>query len=151
MQSLFGAAMTADPRVKVNASNEALGRDFKYLAAVKHYIKAVEEEIYKRANRGLKVPGTKLVWKKANRVFKSGADEVFKNEFGDQAFTKPALKSPAEMEKVSAGAKTLVHEWAYTPQTGLTVADEDDNRPEVKVQTSTEAFAAALANEGELQ
>jgi hypothetical protein len=49
------------------------------------------------------------------------------------------------MEEVSGDAPKLVKEWAYTPQTGLTVALERDKRPAVKVQSSTEAFGEAVA------
>jgi hypothetical protein len=71
---------------------------------------------------------------------------VFKEKFGEDAFTKPQLRSPAEMEKLGAAAKELVREYAYTPQTGLTVAREDDNRPAVKMESTQQAFGAIVNN-----
>lgn len=143
MTSLFGAAMTADPRQVIHITDESLGRTYQYTAAVKSYLKALEDETYRRLNIGQDIPGTKLVNKKANRVFKSGAEALFRERFGAKAVTAPELRSPAEMEKIGAEAKKLVHEWAYTPQTGLTVALESDNRPAVKAQTLEQAFPTA--------
>ena len=54
------------------------------------------------------------------------------------------LKSPAQMEKIGATAKALVHEHAYTPQGGYTLTTEDDTRAAVKVQTVSEAFGGKL-------
>ncbi len=146
LTSLFKAAATHDPKEVVSSTNEALGRSYQFVPAVKHYLKALEDETYRRLNLSMDVPGTKLVPKKANRAWKADAKDVFTTRFGTEAMTEPGLKSPAEMEKISRAAKELVHEYAFTPQTGLTVALADDNRPAVKVQRPTEAFAGVLAN-----
>jgi hypothetical protein len=66
---------------------------------------------------------------------------VFKERFGDEAFTKPELKSPAEMSKIGPVAKTLVSEYAFTPQTGLTVAPIGDPKPAIKVEKGVDIFA----------
>lgn len=145
MTSLFGAACTSNPKNVVNLSDDSLGRSYQYAQAVKFYLKAMEEETYRRLNLGQTVPGTKLVPKKANRVWKAGADTLFKQHFGSEATTDPEIKSPAEMEKLGGKAKALVHEWAYTPQTGLTVALDTDKRPGVKILTTQEVFGATVA------
>lgn len=144
MHSLFKAAATSNPKELVNFSDETLGRSYQFVQAVKFYIKALEEEVYKRMNHGRLVYRCKLVMKKANRVYKEGAPEIFKEKFGADAMTLPELKSPADMEKLGMEAKALVREWAYTPQAGLTVAVEDDRRPAVKVETSQQAFGDAV-------
>lgn len=144
LTGLFQAAATADPRLVINLSDEALGRDYKYREAVKFYLKAQDDEAFRRLNQGLDLPGVKLVQKKANRILKTGAELVFQNAFGDKAYTAPVLKSPPELEKLGPSAKSLVREWAYTPQSGLTVALDTDKRPGVKVQSTTEVFASAL-------
>jgi len=141
MTSLFGAACTADPQVVVNLSDASLGRSYQYVQAVKFYLKAMEDETFRRLNGGGEVPGTKLVMKKANRVWKEGFNDVFAGI--KEAWTVPEFKSPAEMEKIGAEAKALVRQWAYTPQTGYTVALETDKRAGVKVQPAQEAFAHA--------
>lgn len=148
MASLFGAATTANPKSIVQFTDETLGRSYQFREAVKFYLKALEDEVFRRMNNGGKIPGCKLVPKKANRVFKIGAVDMFKEKFGDDALTKPEMKSPSEIEKLGSEAKELVREWAYTPQTGLTVATDDDRRVAVKVETSKQAFGNIVANLG---
>ena len=148
MASLFGTACNANPKEIVPLTDASLGRSYQYTQAVKFYLKALEEEVFRRLNLGSAVPGCKLVPKKANRVFKPEAPAIFKEKFGDDAMTKPELKSPSELEKLGAVAKELVREWAYTPQTGLTVATDDDKRPAVKVETTQQAFGEAVKNLG---
>ncbi len=145
MTSLFGAACNANPKNVVDLNDASLGRSYQYTAAVKSYLKALEEEAFRRLNLGHPISGIKLVHKKANRVWNEGAPVVFKGRYGDKAFTIPEMKSPAEMERVAPDAADLVKEWAHTPKSGLTVATEDDKRPAVKVQTTLEAFQAAAA------
>lgn len=144
MVSLYGAAMQTDPKQIINLSEESLGRSYHYLAAVKHYIGAFEAEVFLRLNLGTDIPGTKLVYKKARRVWKTGAAELMREQFADKAIEPAKLKSPAEIEKIGPAAKKLVHEWAYTPQSGLTVASADDNRTAVRVQSTSEAFPSEV-------
>lgn len=144
LTSLFRAAATYNPREIVNMNDESLGRSYQYRQAVQFYLKAQDEETYRRLNAGRMVPGTKLVPKKANRVWTSDAEKEAKAKFGEDAFTKPAMKSPAELERLDPKAKEFVHEHSYTPNTGLTVALEHDPRPAVKVQSTEEAFGAAI-------
>jgi hypothetical protein len=101
-------------------------------------------------NNGGAVPGCKLVPKKANRVWKPEALEILTAKFGSDAYEPMEFKSPGSLEKLGAQAKELVREYAYTPQTGLTVATDEDKRPAVKVETSQQAFGSAVKNlEGE--
>lgn len=145
MEALFGAAMTADPKEIINWSPAKLGRQYQYMQAVKMYVKALESEAYRVLMTGEAVPGTKLVNKKANRVYKPEAPAIFTARFGNEAYTKPEMKSPAAMEELGSEAKMLVKRWAYTPQSGYTVALESDKRLGVKPQTTTEAFGATVA------
>ena len=146
MNSLYGAAMQTDPKQVINLSDESLGRSYHYIAAVKFFIKAMEDETFRRLNSGHFVPHSKLVQKKANRVFKPEAEPVFKEKYGEDAYTKPELKSPGQMELLGSAAKELVHEYAYKPDTGLTVAADTDRRQAVVVKTVTETFGAAVAS-----
>lgn len=143
LTSLFGAACLANPKDVVNLNTEALDRSYEQREGVKFYLKALEDEVFRRLNNGEEMKTAKLVNKKANRVFKDGAEERFVSAFGEQALTKPALKSPAEMEKIGPPAKALVNEWAYSPKTGLTVAPMKDPRLAIKVQTLAETYAGA--------
>jgi hypothetical protein len=146
LTSLFRAAATANPKEIVNLSDESLGRSYQYVQAAKFYLKAMEDETFNRLNRGREVDGVKLVHKKANRVWKDKAAVLFKEQFGDDAFTKPELLSPAAMAEISPAAKALVTEWAYTPESGLTVALETDKRLGVKVKATADTFAAAIGS-----
>ncbi len=146
MSSLFGAAMTHNPKQVVEFTNASVGRSYQYMQAVEFYLKAIKDEAYRRLNLGQVVPGCKLVPKKANRVYKSEAPALAKEKFGAGAYIPAELKSPSELEKLGAVAKEFVREYAYTPQTGLTVARDDDKRVAVKVETTQEAFGGALKN-----
>lgn len=148
MASLFGAACKSNPKEIVPLTDQSLGRSYKYMQAIKSYLKALEDEVFRRLNIGGIVPGCKLVPKKANRVFKPEAPALFKEKFGADAMHPAQLKTPAEMERLGAEAKELVREYAYTPQSGLTVATDDDKRVAVKVETSQQAFGDAVKNLG---
>lgn len=151
MHSLFGAAMQTNTQVVINVTNEILGRNYQYLEALGFFVKAMKEETFRRLNKGDDVPHTKLVYKKANRVHKEGAVGVYIEAFGQEAYTEPTLKTPAQIDALGPKGKQLTREWAYTPKSGLTVALASDKRAGVKVQTTTEAFpnAAALGAEPE--
>lgn len=150
LTSLFRAACTANPKEVVNYSDESLGRSWAYAKAVKFYLNALEAEVFRRLNTGREFTGiAKLVPKKANRVWKPDAEAEAKRLFGPEAVTTPELKSPAELEKLGPKAKEFAKEHAYMPSTGLTVAAWDDPKPGVKVQSTTEAFGAAVAQLGD--
>ena len=147
LTSLFKAACTADPKKVVEEDNAALGRAYQYIAPVKSYLKALEDEAFRRRSLGQDVPGTKLVHKKANRVFKPGAIEVLTEQLGPEAvLSAPTAKSPAQIEALGAKEKALVREWAYTPESGLTLALDSDKRAEVIVRTGTDTFGDAVNN-----
>lgn len=146
MVSLFGAASTADPRAIVNLTDASLGRSFKLIDAVKHYLKALGEEVLRRGRAGhdLEKHGAKMVYQKTNRVWKDGAADLAKSRFGDDALTKPEVLSPPALEKLSTDAASFVKEFAYQPVGQLTVAPLSDPRRAVKVQPATEVFKAAI-------
>ena len=97
-----------------------LSRFYELLTPNAMMAKAIREEVYVRMMRGVDLSTAKLVKKQADRVWKPGALERFSRLFGTAAFTEPKLKSPAQMEALPL-AKPLVQEFAYTPDTGLTV------------------------------
>jgi hypothetical protein len=144
MNSLFGAAMKADPKEIKELTMDEIARSYQHVQAVEQYVRALKEEAYRRLFTGETHEAIKLVPKKANRVWNGDAAAVFKEKFGAKAFTEPTIKSPAEMEKIDGEAKALVKQHAYTPQTGLTVALASDKRPAVKVETTIQAFPNAL-------
>lgn len=156
LTSLFGAAAKADPKITAHISDASLGRSYQYTGAVKFYLKALEEEVFRRLSTGKPVPGTKLVSKKANRVFpatiapdEEGGKprpiaEVIQEKFGADAFSKPEIKGPATLEKLSQEARDFVQEYAYTPQAGLTVALEHDSRIGIRIERPSEVFSGTV-------
>ncbi len=162
MQSIFGAAMKADASVLSNFGQKRIGLEYGMIPQVKMYIKALEEETYRRNMLGNTVPGTKLVAKRSNRVFHETTEleingatktvlvlEVLKAALGDAIFTKPELKSPAQVAEISPAAKKLVSEYAYLPNTGLTVAPESSKAPAVRVDKGTDIFAHLIETNGD--
>ena len=149
LTGLFGAAAKADPAEIINMGAGRLGKQGQQIEGVMFYIKALKDEIETSMNRGERIPGWKIVAKKADRVYKDGAEIVIRAQVGEEAYTKPALKSPAQVEKISSAAKAIVSSWAYVPLTGTTIAPESDKRPAITVRTADEAFGEAIRNLGD--
>lgn len=145
MTAIAGAAAKANPKHIPNLSDEQLGESYRLGAAIKFYLKAQEEEVMRRLMKARDLGGkAKLVNKKSNRIFKDGAVALATARFGDDAWTEREVKSPAQMEKI-AGAKEWVHQFTYSPDTGLTVALMDDPRKAVLVSKPTERFAVHVS------
>lgn len=144
LTSLFRAAATCNPQEVIGYDDATVARSYQSVPAVKHYLKALEDDIYRRLNTGVTMEGmAKLVNKKSNRVYNADANPA--KVFGDDALNPPVVKSPAELEKLNPQAREWVKEHCHQPATGLTVALWDDERIGVKVTTSTEAFGNAVA------
>jgi hypothetical protein len=145
MWNLFGAAMQTDPKQVVTLSDELLSKSYHYLDALAFFVKAFKEETYRRLNNGQQIQGIKLVNQKANRVWKAGAKEALLPVLGQDIYTEPEMKTPAQVEKLGEAAKALAQSWAYKPDTGLTVATEDDKRPAVIVRSTEATFSDAVS------
>lgn len=155
LQSLFGAAAKADASVLPNFGQKRIGLEYQQIEAVNFYIKALKDEVYRRNMLGNTVPGTKLVQKRSNRIWNGDVTARLEAELGPAIYTKPELKSPPEVEKISPAAKKLVSELAYMPDNGLTVDLESSTKAAVRVEKSTDIFAhlidAADATNGDQQ
>lgn len=145
MRGLFGAVAAADATAVKELTDEELGRQYVLGEPIRIYMKAVGDEVYRRLLAGGDVAGAKLVEKRADRVWKEGAEVRFQTELGDRAYGTPSLLSPAAMEKLGGDAAKLVKEWAFTPKTGYTVDLATSKRAAVKVQKATEVFGATVA------
>jgi len=104
------------------------------------FVTAVEQEAFKRAMAGEKIPGFKLVRKRANRAWKVPEEKVVEI-LGEDAYIKK-LVSPAQAEKI-VGKKTIQGLWEK-PFTGLTLAPVHDKRPEVEPEAQIENVANEL-------
>lgn len=142
LRGVARAAAIADASETSNLTDIQLAAEWQLIKAGKHYFTAVEREALARLNAHRVVGELKLVYKKANRVYRDDADPVA--AFGEDAWEPRALKSPAQLEMLGAKAKAWAKEHCYMPVGDLTVAGPDDKRPAVKVQSNTEMFAAAL-------
>lgn len=93
-------------------SNDELALQYERIATVKMRIKALENECFKRAMASNPVAGTKLGYGRSDRKWKEDAEEEVAETFGEEAYTDPALKSPAQIEKLPGG-KELAARLAY--------------------------------------
>jgi hypothetical protein len=110
---------------------------------VKGLAKVFDEEIFTRLRAGKQISGWKMVAKKADRVWKDDAAAVIDEAYGDAAYEKK-LKSPPAIEKMGAEGKKLVAQWAYKPDTGMTVAPDTDARAGQAVRNRDEVFKGVL-------
>lgn len=140
----------ADPSTMTGEELGAMLLRFEVILASK---KMFDAEAFKRAMNGDKVLHHKLVRQKANRVLRETLPRANEDgepiigedgnmvvdkceaaavaEFGEKAYAPRVLLTAPNLEKLPAG-KAFVQKWAYTPDTGLTLAKESDKRPEVK-------------------
>jgi hypothetical protein len=135
---------------------EKLAQALKWVPVLDARNKAINELAQRLAEQGVKVPGQKLVRKKANRTWTCTDHEVItllnKHGLSDaDIMSKPELKSPAQIEKISASAKLHVNgvkakgseSWEVAPLAvkgvgGLTLAPDSDPRTEVVVDTTAD-------------
>ena len=96
-------------------------------------------------NAGHKVPGWKLSKARTNRKFKDDAEAAAVEKFGKkQAFTVPALKSPAQIDALPEG-NAFTARYAFKPDGGETVVPEGDSR--MAVSKDTKAGFKAIKKE----
>jgi hypothetical protein len=127
-------------------TNEELGEALEKLEAILVLQQVLEAEALRRARSGDKIPGRKLVRKKANRKFKESMalpdpndpdntvevklEDAIEERFGLDAYGEPKLRSPNQLEALEGGSE-FTAKWAYTPDMGLTLAKISDKRMEV--------------------
>lgn len=101
----------------------------------------LEQVAFARKIAGKDIPSAKLVEKIVHRVWKGGAEDAARRQFGDKAFSAPKLLSPAQMEKISSDGKAFAIEYGFKPDSDrLTVVPIDDRRAEVNPKTNAEIF-----------
>lgn len=110
--------------------------------AVKRFGKALDAVVQKRLEDGKSFQNAKLVDKRGTRVWKNGVETKISRELGEAAYVPKKLKSPAQIEKVSARGKELALEYAFkNDNTGRTVALMSDKRPASVSKASDKVFA----------
>ncbi len=128
-------------------NDEELGAVLAKLEAILSLQPVMEAEALRRARSGDKIPGRKLVRKKANRKFKEvmalpdpddadsrvevKLEDAIMKTFGLEAYADPKMRSPNQLEDLDGGSE-FTSKWAYTPDNGLTLAKSSDKRVEVR-------------------
>jgi len=107
---------------------------------VKARIKALDEFAYAEAERGVEIPGYKLV---AKRGVRKWTDEEAVRTWAEakaiDAFEEPKLKSPAQLEKgLSKKEKEELAEMTVTVSSGHTLVPDSDKRQAVHKALATE-------------
>lgn len=121
-------------RTAKELTHDRVARLLELEALGKIVFKAAHETAYARMNAGHKIPGFKLGAKRAERVWKDGAEEAAIDAFGDAAYTTPELLSPAQLEALPKG-KSFAAQWAFKPDAGLTVVKGEDTRADVSTKS----------------
>jgi hypothetical protein len=111
-------------------SNDQVARFLDLLDVMKIAGKSAAETAVARLQSGQEIPGRKLVKSKSIRQWKEDAEPELKAEFGQQAYTTPELKSPAQIEKLAKGS-AFAARWAFKPDNGYTLAKGADTRAAV--------------------
>lgn len=109
--------------------------------AVRAALTALDEFAYAAAESGMKIPGYKIVAKRATRKWKNDDDvkTLLANDLGEAMFAPKELKSPAQMEKIVP--KETLAPYIEGISSGNVLVEESDKRPEVKKLTAAEVFA----------
>lgn len=137
MEELGGLMAKVDTATKLsNADNETLGALLSKFELAKIVQKAVREVAFVRAEKGQNIPGWKLAAARANREWKEEAEKILKKEYGERAYSKPELLSPAKIDALPKG-KDFTKRYAFKPEAGLQLVPEDDNRPTIGPQTKS--------------
>lgn len=141
----FGLSHSSTPPEPEKLTVEQLAEVMKQAKVIQDWVDSVFNFAYAAATSGVKIPGMKLVQKKAHRKWKS--DDEFVNEYrgllGDKLYEKK-LVSPAKAEKLldKDGKEALKSFW-HVPDNGLTLVHDWDKRVEVSV-SATEDFKDVL-------
>jgi len=122
-------------------TDDELNEYYSQRELARRFMNALESTVHARLVAGRAIPSAKLVEKRANRVWKPGADAALKAAFGEKAYEPKKIKTPAKIEKLSSLGKELALEWGYKPESaGLSVAPISDPRPEAKPKGNATVF-----------
>lgn len=140
--------IAALPRGADELTNDQLSRFLNLNEVAKIVVKAAGSTAFKRINGGGRVPGWKLVKARSNRALKERqrvkmhegddvemtVEEAAAIAFKGQEWTKPELKSAAQLDELPGGV-AFTTLWAFKPDNGLTLSKDSDGRREVSKDT----------------
>lgn len=135
------AFMQLDQPEPAGLSDEDLDKFYAMLPRVRSFMKALEAKVHARLSEGGEFTNAKLVAMRTTRTWKDGAEKALAEMLGKDAYEEK-LKSPAQVEKISARYKQVVAEWAYLPEaTGYKVVPADDPAPAVNPNAELEKLS----------
>jgi hypothetical protein len=112
-------------------------------SAIEGYLDAIEKWIHGQLDKGVDVPGFKLVNRYGNRrycVDEATVEKRCKSKgFGKKQIFETSLLSPAQLEKVVG--KDLIATLVERPHLGTTVVPSDDKREAVQRLNASDEFA----------
>ena len=121
-------------------SNDELAEKYNMIATVKMLMKEIERECKKRALNGDPVPGTKLIYGRSTRKWKDDAEIELLSRYGEDIYTEPALKSPAEIERLPEG-KSFTGRLAYKEKGAPSLVAQDKDGEPYDVKEAGAGFA----------
>lgn len=127
-----------DPISPENLTPEQLTKVLTHASIIESWLKAVRAHAHAQAEKGVTIPGMKLVKARANRKWKDESQVI--SDLGmilddDSLYTKKLI-SPAQAEKILG--KGSVNELTEVPDKGTQLVSENDKRP--AVQTAIDMF-----------
>lgn len=136
-----------DAQLPVDVAKLAAALDM--IEPLKAKIAQLEAYAYEQANRGVEIPGWKLVEKRATRKWvDTDGLKKWAEENAVNPFEEPDLKSPAALEKeLPKALKPALGSFYEKVSSGTTLVAASDSRPPVKTVTSDD-FAALPAKVG---
>ncbi len=140
IRGVFDELANGHPAAVKELEDWELAERMERIPAARKFIGYLEDETFIRRSKGRDVPGWKIVAKKANRVWKEGAEATVVDVIGEDAAYTRKFRSPPQVEKLGKVGKALAKEHAYKPETGLTLAPESDRREAVAPRTVQEVF-----------
>lgn len=132
-----------------------LGKLMQWLPVLEKWISSVREFAYDQAlHKRQKIPGYKLVPKRASRHWTDKAIKKLEDHFNDEVIYEPRkLKSPSQLEKAKVDGwkkkdlKEFIEGLVVKSSSGYTLASEDDARKEIKQIDAKSVFVSADEND----
>jgi hypothetical protein len=148
------ALTAAEFAVPATVTPEQLASALGNIALVKARVKAIEEEAYAQAQRGVEIPGYKLVDKRPTRRWKSDGDviEWAQNNLSPDpriVYAPRELLSPAQLEEVlreraprgkKKEAIAVLAPFIESKSSGTALVPVSDDRPPAKQQITAQDF-----------
>jgi hypothetical protein len=138
-----------DPKIKPEQMDvAALAAALHKANQIESWIKTLRAYAHKEAERGVKIPGYKLVDKRATRVYsdEEKAKGVLMRQLKKSGAYTEKLISPAQAEKKLGKAKynKLLAKYTQYVSSGTTLADEHDKRQEISTENRLENVESLL-------